>query len=85
MINLYVTGPRYSLDLFIIFFGSLFTIHYKKGHYSLIIIPHPDPRGGGGSLIFSYIRRLGSFFLVQLFEFQYYLRFLEKMNIFGGM
>ena len=25
------------------FFGSLFTIHYKKGHYSLIIIPHPDP------------------------------------------
>ena len=25
------------------FFGSLFTIHHKKGHYSLIIIPHPDP------------------------------------------
>ena len=25
------------------FFGSLFTIHYKKGHYSLIIIPHLDP------------------------------------------
>ena len=25
------------------FFGSLFTIHYKKGHYSLIIIPNPDP------------------------------------------
>ena len=33
-------GPYYSL--FIIFFGSLFTIHYKKGHYSLIITPHPD-------------------------------------------
>ena len=30
--------------LFIIFFGSLFTIFFiKKGHYSLIIIPHPDP------------------------------------------
>ena len=27
--------------------------------------------GGGGTLIFSYIRRLGSFFLVQNFEFQY--------------
>ena len=25
------------------FWGSLFTIHYKKGHHSLIIIPHPDP------------------------------------------
>ena len=25
------------------FFSSLFTIHYKNGHYSLIIIPHPDP------------------------------------------
>ena len=70
MINLYVTGPRYSLDLFIIIFGSLFTIHYKKGHYSLIIIPHPDPRGGGGgSLIFSYIRRLGSFFWFNFLNF----------------
>ena len=29
-----------------LFFGSLFTIHYKKGHYSLIIIPHPDPHAG---------------------------------------
>ena len=41
-------GPHYSL--FIIFFAhySLFIIfmliiHYKKGHYSLIIKPHPDP------------------------------------------
>ena len=25
------------------FFGSLFPIHYINGHYSLIIIPHPDP------------------------------------------
>ena len=33
-------GPQYSLN---IFFCSLFTIHYKKSHYSLIIIPHPDP------------------------------------------
>ena len=30
-----------------------------------------DPRGEGGTQIFSYIRRLGSFFVVQSFEFQY--------------
>ena len=39
-------------------------------------------RGGGGTLIFSYIRRLGSFFRVQNFEFQYFLGGFRKMNIF---
>ena len=34
--------------------------------------------GGGGTLIFSYIRRLGSFFGVYNFEFQYFLAFSEK-------
>ena len=34
--------------------------------------------GGGGTLIFSYIRRLGPFFGVQNFEFQYFLGFCEK-------
>ena len=34
---------RPSLFTIHYFFGSLFTIHYKKGHNSLIIIPHPDP------------------------------------------
>ena len=38
-----------------------------------------------GTLIFSYIRRLGSFFFGQIFEFQYFLGFSEKMNIFGDM
>ena len=37
-----------------------------------------------GTLIFSYIRRPGSFFLVQNFEFQYFLVF-SKINIFWGM
>ena len=36
----------------------------------------PGPRGGGGGTpIFSYIRRLGSFFGVQNFEFQYFFFF----------
>ena len=35
------------------------------------------PRGGG-TLIFSYIRRLRPFFGAQNFEFQYFLGFSEK-------
>ena len=38
----------------------------------------PDHPRGGVTLIFSYIRRLGSFFGVQNFEFQYFLGFSEK-------
>ena len=38
---------------------------------------------GGGTTIFSYIRRLGLFFGVQIFIFQYFLGFSE-MNIFWG-
>ena len=33
---------------------------------------------GGGTLIFSYIRRLGPFLGVQTFEFQYFFGFSEK-------
>ena len=40
--------------------------------------------GGGGTLVFSHIHRLGLFFGVQNSEFQYFLVF-RKMNIFGGM
>ena len=40
-------------------------------------------RGGGGSLIFSYIRRLGSFFMVQIFEHQYFWGFSEKLIFLG--
>ena len=42
------------------------------------------PGGGGGTLIFSYIRRLGPFFGVQNFEFRYFMGFSEK-NIFFGV
>ena len=43
------------------------------------------PRGGGGwgggTLIFSYIRRLGSFFWVQNFEFHFF-GFFQKNEYF---
>ena len=38
-------------------------------------------QGGGGTLIFSYIRGLGSFWGVQNFEFQYFFFFFF---FFGG-
>ena len=41
------------------------------------------PGGGGGTLIFSYIHRLGSFFGVRNFEFQYFWVFSE--NKYWGM
>ena len=41
--------------------------------------------GGGGTLICSYIHRLGSFFGVQNFEFQYFGGFSEKYFFLGGM
>ena len=43
------------------------------------------PGGGGGTLIFSHICRLGPFFGVQNSEFQYFLGFSEKFIFFGGM
>ena len=44
------------------------------------------PSGGGGgveALIFSYIRRLGTFFWVQNFDFQYFLGVSEKQIFLG--
>ena len=39
----------------------------------------------GGTLTFLYIRRLGLFFGVQNFEFQYFFGVFKKINIFWGM
>ena len=39
--------------------------------------------GGGGAVIFSYMRRFGSFFGVQNFEFLYF--FFQKNDYFWGM
>ena len=44
-------------------------------------VKHSNPPGGGGTLIFSYIRRLRLFFFLgggQNFEFQYFWGFSEK-------
>ena len=41
--------------------------------------------GGGVTLIFSYIRRLGTFFWVQNFEFQYFFGVFRKIDIVLGM
>ena len=42
------------------------------------------PRGGGGTLIFSYIRKLRPFFGVKFLNFNIFLGF-QKKNIFWGM
>ena len=52
-----------------------------------------DIKDLGGTLIFSYLRRLGPFWGIQKFEFQYLFFFsrggggggVRKMNIFGDM
>ena len=41
--------------------------------------------GGGGTLIFSYIRRLESFFWVKLLNFNGFLGVFRKINVFWGM
>ena len=56
----------------------------------LLSITYPEEqdtqlRRGGGTLIFSYTRRLGPFLGVQKFQFQYVFAFFREMNIFGGM
>ena len=45
--------------------------------------PGFTPEGGGGTLIFSYIRRLGPFFWVQNFEFRYFLGFQKNKYFLG--
>ena len=45
-------------------------------------VRHLEPQGG--SLIFSYLRRLGPFFGVQNFELQYFRGVSEKKEYFLG-
>ena len=43
----------------------------------------PNPQGGGGTLIFSYIHRLSPFFWVQNFEFRYFFGFQKNKYFLG--
>ena len=45
----------------------------------------PPGRGGGGTLIFSYIRRLGPFFWGSKFCISIFFWVFRKINIFLGM
>ena len=47
-------------------------------HINTENVDETGSRGGGGNLIFSYIRRLGSILGIQNFEFQYFWGFSEK-------
>ena len=58
-------------------------------------MPYASPSGGvGGTLIFSYLRRLGSFFLLKISSFkifwgfqknEYFLGYEDLKNIFGAI
>ena len=66
-----------TVDIFLKF-------HFKKFTLNLLLfLGSLSPRGD--TLIFSYIRRPGSFFRVQNFEFQYFWVFLAKLIFFCGM
>ena len=56
---------------------------YKCDQYRAYYLQQPAP-GGGGTLIFSLIRRLGLFFGVQNSEFQYFWGF-QKNEYFVGV
>ena len=57
---------------------------YNRGKAtSTIFLNEIQSQGGGGTLIFSYIRRLGSFFGFKILNFIIFLGFSEKVIIFG--
>ena len=54
------------------------------GSYVRTVKVAQSPGGAGGTLIFSLIRRLGLFFLVQSSEFQFFGRGLQRNEYFLG-
>ena len=53
-------------------------LKHHVGSFKFYINSYPRGGGGGGSLIVSYIRRLGSFFCVQILNFNIFWGFSEK-------
>ena len=70
LLKLYQTFPRGSRDG-----GILYTLVDRVVMMQCKNFSH-------GTLKFSYIRRLGSFFGVQNFEFQFFWGVFRKINIF---
>ena len=64
------------------YLGVPFAAPAKRYGFKARVYPRGEGGGGGGTLIFSYIRRLGSFLGGQNFEFQYFWGF-RKIIFFG--
>ena len=64
--------------------GSLDNKFNNKAKVLSATIPGISPGGRGGTMIFSYIRRLGSFFWFKILNFIIFWGF-QKMNIFWGI
>ena len=62
-----------------------FEFFIRCPHGNVHLMGVSDSGGGGGTLIFSYIRGLGPSSWDQHFEFQYFFLFFRKMNIFWGI
>ena len=56
-------------------------LKHHVGSFKFYIYSYP--RGGGGTLIVSYIRRLGSFFWVQILNFNIFGGFQKNKYFFG--
>ena len=55
----------------------------KEDECTIFFVTAYQSQGGWGTLIFSYIRRLWSFFGVQDFKFQYFWGFQKNKYSFG--
>ena len=64
-----------------------YTVNPCMGKTRIRCIPNSQNRprevGGGGTLIISYIRRLGSFFWLKILNFKYFWGVSEKEIFFG--
>ena len=64
--------------------ATRYFLHYFGGPFVAlpllldVFLLRYQAQGGGGGVMFSYIRRLGPFFWVKNFEFRYFFGFSEK-------
>ena len=88
IVPLYEAGPCPPSDGYWLPFevgrGFLFEVSIVPFCDQQLVTTRGESLPQGGTLIFSYIRRLGPFFLVQNFEFRYFMGF-QKNKYFWGM